>query len=60
MDGLIAGSRGGKTTSNIQGWTGLSLAVEVEDGKTTSKDGSRGGKASKDGETTSKDAWAYR
>ena len=71
MDGLIAGSRGGKTTSmdgrayrwqlrwedNIQGWTGLSLAVEVGrqhprmDGLIT---------GSRDGKTTSKDAWAYR
>ena len=52
MDGLIAGSRVGKTTS-----TGLSLAVEVGrqhprmDGLIA---GSRGGK------TTSKDARAYR
>ena len=71
MDGLIAGSRGGKTTSkdgrvygwqyrcedNIQGWTGLSLTVEVgrqhprKDGLIA---GSRGGK------TSSKDGRAYR
>ena len=71
MDGLIAGSGGGTTTSkdgrayrwhwrwedNIQGWTGLSLTVEVGrqhprmDGLIA---GSRGGK------TTSKDGRAYR
>ena len=71
MDGLIAGNRGMKTTSNdgrayrwqyrwednIQGWTGLSLTVEV--GRQHPRmDGfiadSRGGK------TTSKDGRAYR
>ena len=68
---LMAGSRGGKTTSkdgrayrwqwrwddNIQGWTGLSLALEVGR-QHTRMDGfiadSRGGK------TTSKDGRAYR
>ena len=55
MDGLIAGSRGGKTTS--KDGTGLSLAVEVGrqhprmDGLIA---GSRGGK------TTSMDGRAYR
>ena len=54
MDGLIAGSR---WEDNIQGWTGLSLAVEVGrqhprmDGLIA---GSRGGK------TTSKDGRVYR
>ena len=87
MDGLIAGSRGGKTTSmdgrayrwqlrwedNIQGWTGLSLAVEVarqhprmhgliaavEVGRQHPRmDGLIAG--SRGGKTTSKDGRAYR
>ena len=87
MDGLIAGSGGGTTTSkdgrayrwhwrwedNIQGWTGLSLTVEVGrqhprmDGLIA---GSRGGRqhprmdgliaGSRGGKTTSKDGRAYR
>ena len=71
MHGLIAGSRGGK--DNIQGWTGLSLTVEVgrqhprmdgliagsRGGKTTSKDG-RVIAGSRGGKITSKDARAYR
>ena len=70
MDGLIAGSRGGKTTSkdgrayrwqqrwedNIHGWTGLSLAVEV--GRQHPRiDGFIAG--SRGGKTTSKDGRAY-
>ena len=71
MDGFIAGSRGGKTTSkdgwayrwqyrwedNIQGCTGLSLTVEV--GRQHPRmDGFIAG--SRGGKTTSKDGRAYR
>ena len=71
MDGLIADSRGGKTTSkdgrvyrwqyrwedNIQGCTGLSLTVEV--GRQHPRmDGLIAG--SRGMKTTSKDGWAYR